>query len=166
MSKVSCLQIHNDRKEISSSCVTKEKSFLTDDRKEKPYPSDQVKRQIKYQCWNVDWRELFTRKKLTVIIFRNFLKLSRWERKMKIWENCNANGKMTKNKYVSYWTRDISSWSLEEKLHWYNITHGVNSSLSIQLWQGVTCPAQRRKGVLRMRVFCTERERAEFKSQK
>ena len=113
-----------------------------------------------------NWRKLFIRKKLTVIIFRNFLKLSRWERKMKIWENCNANGKMTKNKCVSYWTRDISSWSLEEKLHWYNITHGVNSSLSIQLWQGVTCPAQRRKGVLRMRVFCTERERAEFKSQK
>ena len=93
-----------------------------------------------------NWRELFTRKKLTVIIFRNFMKLSRWERKMKIWENCNANGKMTKNKCVSYWTRDILSWSLEEKLHWYNITHGVNSSLSIQLWQGVTCPAQRRKG--------------------
>ena len=36
MSKVSCLQIHNDRKEISSSCVTKEKSFLTDDRKKNP----------------------------------------------------------------------------------------------------------------------------------
>ena len=97
-----------------------------------------------------NWRELFTRKKLTVIIFRNFMKLSRWERKMKIWENCNANGKMTKNKCVSYWTRDISSWSLEEKLHWYNITHGVNSSLSIQLWQGVTCPALRRTGVLRI----------------
>ena len=97
-----------------------------------------------------NWRELFTRKKLTVIIFRNFMKLSRWERKMKIWENCNANGKMTKNKCVSYWTRDISSWSLEEKLHCYNITHGVNSSLSIQLWQSVTCPALRRKRVLRI----------------
>ena len=99
-----------------------------------------------------NWRELFTRKKLTVIIFRNFMKLSRWERKMKIWENCNANGKMTKNKCVSYWTRDISSWSLEEKLHWYNITHGVNSSLSIQLWQSVTCPALRRKRVLRIAI--------------
>ena len=76
--------------------------------------------------------------------------LSRWERKMKIWENCNANGKMTKNKRVSYWTRDILSWSLEEKLHCYNITHGVNSSLSIQLRQSVTCPALRRKGVLRI----------------
>ena len=96
------------------------------------------------------WRELFTRKKLSVIIFRNFMKLSRWERKIKIWENCNANGKMTKNKCVSYWTRDISSWSLEEKLHWYNMTHGVNSSLSIQLWQSVTCPALRRKRVLRI----------------
>ena len=32
----------------------KKKSFLTDDRKEKPSPSDQVKRQIKYQCWHVD----------------------------------------------------------------------------------------------------------------
>ena len=97
-----------------------------------------------------NWRELFTRKKLTVIIFRNFMKSSRWERKMKIWENFNANGKMTKNKFVSYWTRDISSWSLEEKLHWYNIIHAVDSSLSIQLWQSVTCPALRRKGVLRI----------------
>ena len=36
MSNVSCLKIHNDRKEISSSFVTKEKkSFLTDDRKKK-----------------------------------------------------------------------------------------------------------------------------------
>ena len=106
-----------------------------------------------FDCKNISckiWRELFTRKKLTVIIFRNFMKLSRWERKMKIWENCNANGKMTKNKCVSYWTRDISSWSLEEKWPWYNMTHGVNSSLSIQLWQSVTCPALRRKRVLRI----------------
>ena len=96
------------------------------------------------------WQELFSRKELTVIIFRNFMKLSRWERKMKLWENCNANGKITKNKCVSYWTRDISSWSLEEKLHRYNITHSVNSSLSIQLWQSVTCPALRRKVILRI----------------
>ena len=47
----------------------------------------------------------------------------------------------------------------------YNITHGVNSCLSIQLWQGVTCPAQRRKGFCGLRVFCTKRKRAEFKSQ-
>ena len=33
MSKVSCLKIHNDRKKISSSFVTKEKQFLTDNRK-------------------------------------------------------------------------------------------------------------------------------------
>ena len=97
-----------------------------------------------------NWRELFTRKKLTVIIFRNFMKLSRWERKKKLWENCNANGNMTKNKCVSYWTRDISSWSLEEKLHWYNITHGVNSSLSIRFWERLTWPALRRKGILRI----------------
>ena len=42
----------------------RKKSFLTDDRKEKPYPSDQVKRQIKYQCWHEDkhtrpWGSLF-----------------------------------------------------------------------------------------------------------
>ena len=42
----------------------RKKSFLTDDRKEKPYPSDQVKRQIKYQCWHVNkhtrpWGGLF-----------------------------------------------------------------------------------------------------------
>ena len=46
-----------------------------------------------------------------------------------------------------HWTRDIWSWSLEEKLHWYNTTHGVNSSLSIQLWQSVTCTSLRRKGI-------------------
>ena len=54
MSKVSCLKIHNDRKEILSSFVTKEKLFLTDDPPKKRYPSDQVKRQIKYQCRNRD----------------------------------------------------------------------------------------------------------------
>ena len=42
----------------------RKKSFLTDDRKKKPYPSGQVKRQIKYQCWHVDkhtrpWGSLF-----------------------------------------------------------------------------------------------------------
>ena len=42
----------------------RKKSFLTNDRKKKPYPSDQVKRQIKYQCWHVDkhtrhWSSLF-----------------------------------------------------------------------------------------------------------
>ena len=47
----------------------------------------------------------------------------------------------------AHWTRDISSWSLEEKLHWYNITHSVNSSLSIQLWQSVTFTSLRRKGI-------------------
>ena len=53
---------------------------------------------------------------------------------------------MTKKKCVSYWTRDISSWSLEEKLHWCNISHGMNSSLFIQLGQGISCLAPRRKG--------------------
>ena len=42
----------------------RKKSFLTDDRKKKPYPSGQVKRQIKYQCWHLDkhtrpWGSLF-----------------------------------------------------------------------------------------------------------
>ena len=54
MSKVSCLKIYNDRKVILSSFVTRKKSFLTDDRKKKTYPSSQVKRQMKYQCWHVD----------------------------------------------------------------------------------------------------------------
>ena len=53
ISKVSCLKIHNERKEISNSSE-----------KKKPYPSDQVKRRIKYQCWHVDkhtrpWGRLF-----------------------------------------------------------------------------------------------------------
>ena len=64
MSKVSCLQIHNDRKEILSSFVTKEKIICNRRPKKKPYSSDQVKRQIKYQCWHVDkhtraWGSLF-----------------------------------------------------------------------------------------------------------
>ena len=102
-----------------------------------------------FNCKNIKCRiggSYLQDKSLLLLFFRNFVKLSRWERKMKLWKNCIAIEKMTKNKCVSYWTRDISSWSLEEKLHWYNITHVVNSSLSIQLWQGVTCPAQRRKG--------------------
>ena len=42
----------------------RKKSFLTDDRKKNPYPSDQVKKQIKYQCCHVDkhtrpWGSLF-----------------------------------------------------------------------------------------------------------
>ena len=59
MSKVSCLKIHNERKEISNSFVTKEPRT-----QKKPYPSDQVKRRIKYQCWHLDkhtrpWGRLF-----------------------------------------------------------------------------------------------------------
>ena len=165
-----------------------------------------------------NWRELFTVKKSSPLLYLETL--SRWKWKMKIWENCNAKGKMTENKCLSYkicwlvspircwtspafratllgwwmngkfsflnkvafkvackgvwclynrqnstwllvdiglllsisherahWTRDISSWSLEEKLHRYNITHGVNSSLSILLWQSVTCTSLRRKGI-------------------
>ena len=42
-----------ERKFQALSWQTK-KSFLTNDRKKKPYPSDQVKRQIKYQCWHVN----------------------------------------------------------------------------------------------------------------
>ena len=90
------------------------------------------------------------KKKAFRYYFRYLMKLSQWERKIKIWGKSNANGKMAKNKCVSYWTRDILSWSLAEKLHWYNITHGVNSSLLIQLGQGVTCSAPRKKGVLRI----------------
>ena len=64
MSKVSYLKMHNDRKEISSSFVTEEKVIFNQRPKKKPYPSDQVKRQIKYQCWHVDkhtrhWSSLF-----------------------------------------------------------------------------------------------------------
>ena len=54
MSKVSCLKIHNYRKEISSSFVTGKNHFKPKTEKKKPYPSDQVKRQIKYQCWHVN----------------------------------------------------------------------------------------------------------------
>ena len=44
----------NDRKEILGSFVTKEKIIFNRRPKKKPYPSDQVKRQINYQCWLVD----------------------------------------------------------------------------------------------------------------
>ena len=40
----------NDRKEILGSFVTKEKIIFNRRPKKKPHPSDQVKRQIKYQC--------------------------------------------------------------------------------------------------------------------
>ena len=65
MSKVSCLSMHNDRKEILSPFVTKEKIiFNRRPKKKKPYPLDQVKQQIKYQCWHEDkhtrpWGSLF-----------------------------------------------------------------------------------------------------------
>ena len=54
----------NDRKEILGSFVTKEKIIFNRRPKKKPHPSDQVKRQIKYQCWHVDkhtrpWGSLF-----------------------------------------------------------------------------------------------------------
>ena len=44
----------NDRKEILGSFVTKEKIIFNGRPKKKPYTSDQVKRQIKYQSWHVD----------------------------------------------------------------------------------------------------------------
>ena len=47
MSKVLCLKIHKDRKEISSSFVTRKKIIFNRRPKKKPYQSDQVKRQIK-----------------------------------------------------------------------------------------------------------------------
>ena len=66
MSKVSCLKIHSERKEISSSFVTKKKKIIFNQRpkKNKSFSSDQVKRQIRYQCWHVDkhnrpWGSLF-----------------------------------------------------------------------------------------------------------
>ena len=47
-------KIHNHRKEISSSFVTKEKIIFNRRPKKKPFPSDQVKQQVKYQCWHVN----------------------------------------------------------------------------------------------------------------
>ena len=66
MSKVSCLKIHSEIKEISSSFVTKKKKIIFNQRpkKNKSFSSDQVKRQIRYQCWHVNkhnrpWGSLF-----------------------------------------------------------------------------------------------------------
>ena len=60
-----------------------------------------------------NWRELFTVKKSSPLLFLETL--SRWKWKMKIWENCNAKGKMTKNKCLSYKIRwlvsPISCWT-------------------------------------------------------
>ena len=62
MSKVSCLKYKMI--EISSSFVTKEKNHFLPMTEKKTPPSDQVQRQIKYQCWHVDkhtrpWVSLF-----------------------------------------------------------------------------------------------------------
>ena len=60
-----------------------------------------------------NWRELLTVKKISPLLFLKTL--SRWKWKMKIWENCNAKGKMTKNKCLSYKIRwlvsPISCWT-------------------------------------------------------
>ena len=60
-----------------------------------------------------NWRELFTVKKSSPLLFLETL--PRWKWKMKIWENCNAKGKMTKNKCLSYKIRwlvsPISCWT-------------------------------------------------------
>ena len=60
-----------------------------------------------------NWRELFTVKKSSPLLYLETL--SRWKWKMKIWENCNAKGKMTKNKCLSYKIRwlvsPISCWT-------------------------------------------------------
>ena len=58
-------------------------------------------------------RVVYSKKKFTVIIFRNVVTewhgVSRNEWKMKIWENCNAKGKMTKNKCLSHKIRWLVS---------------------------------------------------------
>ena len=63
MSKVSCLQIHNDRKEISNFSVTKEK-IIFNRRPKKKNPIRQIRLNDKYQCWHEDkhtrpWGSLF-----------------------------------------------------------------------------------------------------------
>ena len=54
-----------------------------------------------------NWRELFTVKKSSPLLFLETLSRSEW--KMKIWENCNAKGKMTKNKCLSHKIRWLVS---------------------------------------------------------
>ena len=65
----------------------------------------------KYLVQNL--RELFTVRKSSPLLFLQTL--SRWKWKMNIWENCNAKGKMTKNKCLSYKIRwlvsPISCWT-------------------------------------------------------
>ena len=64
-----------------------------------------------------NWRELFTVKKSSPLLFLETLSrsdtechgVSRSEWKMKIWENCNAKGKMTKNKCLSHKIRWLVS---------------------------------------------------------
>ena len=63
ISKFSCLQIHNDRKEISNFFVTKEK-IIFNRRPKKINPIRQIRLNDKYQCWHVDkhtrpWGSLF-----------------------------------------------------------------------------------------------------------
>ena len=54
-----------------------------------------------------NWRELFTVKKSSPLLFLETLSRSEW--KMEIWENCNAKGKMTKNKCLSHKIRWLVS---------------------------------------------------------
>ena len=58
-------------------------------------------------------RVVYSKKKSSSLLFSETL--SRWKWKMKIWENCNAKGKMTKNKCLSYKIRwlvsPISYWT-------------------------------------------------------
>ena len=58
-------------------------------------------------------RVVYSKKKSSPLLYLETL--SRWKWKMKIWENCNAKGKMTKNKCLSYKIRwlvsPISCWT-------------------------------------------------------
>ena len=154
-----CLKIQNERKEISNSFVTKEIRWLIS-----PISCcSSLAFCDTLLGWWMNGKFSFLTKVAFKVVCKGVWCL--YNRQNSTWLLVDIGLLFSISYERAHWTRDISSWSLEEKLHWYNIAHGVNSILSIQLWQSVTYTSLRRKDYLWSWVFCTKRERAEFKSQ-
>ena len=93
-----------------------------------------------------NWQELFTRTKFAVIIFRNFMKLSRWKQKMKIWENRNAFSwkddwkNVYHTKYADWYRQSVAAYhSPFATLYW------VSNKVALKVvCKGVWCLYNRR----------------------
>ena len=132
-----CLKIHNERKEISNSFVTKEIRWLIS-----PISCCSS---LAFCDTLVNGKFSFLNKVAFKVVCIGVRCL--YNRQNNTWLLVDIGLLFSISHERAHWTRDILSWSLEEKLHWYNIAHGVNSILSIQLWQSVTYTSLRRKGI-------------------